>query len=86
MPTYTHKPVMLAEVLEALQPKPEGQYLDATIGWGGHAEGILRASSPTGRLYGCDRDGAAVEAAASRLAPFAGRVEIRRANFSEITD
>src|SRR2546422_1054128 len=77
---------MAAEVLEALQPKAGGRYLDLTIGGGGHAEAILRASSPTGWLYGCDRDGAAVEAAARRLGSFAGRFEIRRANFSEVAD
>src|SRR5437016_2224299 len=77
---------MLAEVLEAIQPKPGGRYVDGTIGGGGDAEAILKASSPSGWLYGCDRDGAAVEAAARRLAPYSGRFEIRRANFSELAD
>src|SRR5436190_14669427 len=84
--TYTHNPVMVAEVLEALQARPGGRWVDGTIGGGGHAEAILKASSPTGWLFGCDRDGAAVEAAGKRLAPFVGRFEIRRANFSELTD
>ena len=60
MANYTHKPVMLAEVLEALQPKPGGRYVDGTIGGGNHAEAILRASGPDGRLYGCDQDALAV--------------------------
>ena len=86
MPNFIHKPVLLAEVLEALQPKPGGRYVDATLGAGGHALAILEASSPTGWLFGCDRDGAAVEAARERLAPFAGRFELRRGNFSELAD
>ena len=77
---------MVAEVLAALQPKRGGRYVDGTIGGGGHAEAILKASSPSGFLYGCDRDGAALEAAAQRLAPFAGRFELRRGNFSELAD
>jgi 16S rRNA (cytosine1402-N4)-methyltransferase len=82
---FVHKPVMAAEVLEALKPRPGGRYADGTIGGAGHAAQILAASSPTGWLYGCDRDGAAVEAATRRLSErFAGRFEIRRGNFSEM--
>ncbi len=77
---------MLAEVLAALRPRPEGRYADGTLGGGGHAAAILAASSPTGWLYGCDRDGAAIEAATRRLAAFAGRLEIRRGNFAELAD
>jgi 16S rRNA (cytosine1402-N4)-methyltransferase len=47
---------------------------------------MLAASSPSGWLYGCDRDGAAVEAATERLAEFAGRFELRRANFAELAN
>ena len=86
MPTFAHKPVLLAEVLAALRPRPAGRYADATIGGGGHAAAILAASSPSGWLYGCDRDGAAIEAAIRRLAEFAGRFEIRRGNFAELAD
>lgn len=78
---------MAAEARDALKPVPNGRYLDGTIGGGGHAESILDASSPTGWLSGCDRDGAAVEAAKKRLSErFAGRFEIRRANFSEMAE
>ena len=85
MPEFIHKAVMAAEVLEALKPRPGGRYADGTVGGAGHAAGILAASSPTGWLSGCDRDGAAVEAAERRLAEkFAGRFEIRRGNFSEM--
>jgi 16S rRNA (cytosine1402-N4)-methyltransferase len=76
---------MAAEVLNALKPKPGGRYADGTLGGAGHAESILAASSPTGWLFGCDRDGAAIEAAGIRLAEkFAGRFEIRQGNFAEM--
>jgi 16S rRNA (cytosine1402-N4)-methyltransferase len=76
---------MAAEVLDALKPKAGGRYADGTLGGAGHAASILAASSPTGWLSGCDRDGVAVEAAQKRLAKeFAGRFEIRRGNFSEM--
>jgi 16S rRNA (cytosine1402-N4)-methyltransferase len=75
---------MAAEVLAALKPRPNGRYADGTLGGAGHAAIILAASSPTGWLSGCDRDGVAVEVAQKRLAEkFAGRFEIRRGNFSE---
>lgn len=85
---FEHKPVMMAEVLAALRPRPGGRYLDCTVGAGGHAAAILAASSPSGWLSGCDRDGVAVAAATRRLeeAGFAGRFEIRRANFSEMAE
>lgn len=85
-PEFVHKSVMAAEVLDAVKPKPSGRYADGTVGGGGHAEAILDRSSPTGWLYGCDRDGDAVEAARKRLARFAGRFEIRRGNFAELPD
>jgi 16S rRNA (cytosine1402-N4)-methyltransferase len=76
---------MAAEVLAALKPRPDGRYADGTLGGAGHAAAILGASSPTGWLSGCDRDGVAVETAKERLAEkFAGRFEIRRGNFSEM--
>jgi 16S rRNA (cytosine1402-N4)-methyltransferase len=79
-----HKPVMMAEVLQALNPQPGRKYADGTVGGGGHAAAILAASSPNGWLFGCDRDGAAVEAAGRRLSGFAGRFELRQANFAEM--
>ena len=86
MPSFVHKPVMLAEVVNALRARGGGRYADGTLGGGGHAAAILRASSPDGWLFGCDRDGVAIEAATVRLAEFAGRFEIRRGNFSELAD
>ena len=75
---------MAAEVLDALKPGPGGHYADGTLGGAGHAVSILTASSPTGWLFGCDRDGVAIETARVRLARFAGRFEIRRGNFAEL--
>jgi 16S rRNA (cytosine1402-N4)-methyltransferase len=83
---YTHRPVMMAEVLEALQPVAGGRYADGTIGGGGHAAAILAASSPRGWLYGCDRDSAAVEAAGRRLAEYCGRFEVRQGSFAELAE
>jgi 16S rRNA (cytosine1402-N4)-methyltransferase len=81
---FEHKPVLMAQVLEALKPRDGGRYVDGTLGGGGHAAAILAASSPSGWLFGCDRDGVAVEAATARLAEYAGRFEVRRGNFSEL--
>lgn len=79
---------MLAEVLEALRPRAEFRAVDGTVGGAGHACALLAASSPNGWLYGCDRDGAAVEAATQRLndAGYGGRFEIRRGNYSEMAE
>jgi 16S rRNA (cytosine1402-N4)-methyltransferase len=86
VPDFVHKPVMVGEVLAALNPKPGGAYADGTLGGAGHAAAMLAASSPTGWLFGCDRDGVAIETAKQRLSDFAGRFEIRRGNFSELAD
>lgn len=84
MSVFFHQPVMRVEVLAALRPRDGGRYVDGTLGGAGHAEAILAASSPTGWLYGCDRDGVAVEAARQRLAAYAGRCELRQGNFAEL--
>jgi 16S rRNA (cytosine1402-N4)-methyltransferase len=81
---FAHIPVLMREVLAALQPRDGGRYVDGTVGGGGHAEAILAASAPTGWLCGCDRDGSAIEAATARLAPYAGRCELRQLNFAEL--
>ena len=86
MPDYVHKPVMMAEVLEALKPRAGGRYADGTLGGAGHAAAMLAASSPDGWLSGCDRDGVAIEAATKRLAEFAGRFELRQGNFAEFAE
>src|SRR5258708_6128272 len=77
---------MMAEVLDALKLKPGVCIADGTLGGAGHAASILAATSPNGRLFGCDRDGAAVEAARRRLAPFAGRFDIRQGNYADLSE
>lgn len=69
-----------------MKPRAGERYVDGTLGGGGHAAAILAASAPSGWLYGCDRDGAAVEAARQRLQPYAGRFELRQTNFAGLVD
>jgi 16S rRNA (cytosine1402-N4)-methyltransferase len=86
VPEFEHRPVLLAEVLEALQPRAGGRYVDGTLGGAGHARAILKASTPAGWLFGCDRDWQAIEAARERLAPFGDRVELRHGNYSGLNE
>ncbi|MDP6606108.1 MAG: 16S rRNA (cytosine(1402)-N(4))-methyltransferase RsmH, partial [Dehalococcoidia bacterium] len=81
-----HEPVMLHEAVEGLAVRPGGRYVDATIGLGGHAEAILDAASPGGRLLGIDRDPATLAASATRLERFEDAVELAHGNFGEIDD
>lgn len=84
MREFVHKPVLLREVLEALQPRAGGLYLDCTAGGGGHSAALLEASAPDGRVVALDRDDAALDAAAKKLERFAGRWELHRANYVEM--
>jgi 16S rRNA (cytosine1402-N4)-methyltransferase len=79
-----HLPVLLAETIDALQPHSGGVYLDGTVGAGGHAEAILRASDPSGRLIGFDQDEQALIVARQRLAGFGERVALFHANFDQM--
>ncbi|MGD9046976.1 MAG: 16S rRNA (cytosine(1402)-N(4))-methyltransferase RsmH [Anaerolineae bacterium] len=79
-----HIPVLFKKVLAGLRPQPGGRYIDATLGAGGHAAGILTASAPDGRLLGLDADPEAVEFAGQCLRSFGGRVILRTANFRQI--
>lgn len=79
-----HVPVLLEAVLEWLRPRPGGVYVDATVGTGGHAERILEACGPTGRLVGIDRDPEALDVAHRRLRRFAGRVQLVRGDFADL--
>jgi 16S rRNA (cytosine1402-N4)-methyltransferase len=81
---FLHKPVLLNEILSGLAPRDGGRYVDATLGGAGHAEAILKTSSPTGWLYGFDRDASALEAARERLAPYAGRFELFHSDFGAL--
>ena len=76
-----HVSVLYNEVLYALQPQPGGSYVDCTLGAGGHAYGILEASSPDGRLLGLDLDPHALEIAEGRLSRFGERVNLVKASY-----
>ncbi|MGN0845054.1 MAG: 16S rRNA (cytosine(1402)-N(4))-methyltransferase RsmH [Kiritimatiellia bacterium] len=79
-----HIPVLLHETLDALQPRSGGCYLDGTIGGGGHAEEILKASSPNGRLLGLDRDPDAIARCSQRLAPYGDRAVLVHSDFASL--
>lgn len=79
---HVHLPVLYDEVVAWLQPVPGGMYVDGTVGAGGHAQGILEASAPDGRLLGFDRDPQAIAYAAERLAPFGERVTLVNASYA----
>jgi 16S rRNA (cytosine1402-N4)-methyltransferase len=78
-----HTSVLLQEVLNALQPRPNVGYraIDATLGMGGHAAALLERSAPDGFLIGLDADATAVETASQTLSHFQGRFELVHANF-----
>ena len=80
---YGHKPVLLRECLDALQIRPDGIYVDGTLGRAGHSLEIVRRLT-TGRLIALDRDGTAIEAAARRLADYGDRVTLVHSNFSDL--
>ena len=80
---YTHKPVLLDACIQALNIRPDGIYVDGTLGRAGHSMEIARRLT-TGRLICIDRDQAAIDAARVRLAPWLDRVTLVRSNFSEL--
>jgi 16S rRNA (cytosine1402-N4)-methyltransferase len=75
---------MVAEVAEGLQAAPGGQYIDCTLGAGGHAAALLDRSAPDGRVLGIDTDPTAIELARDRLLSYGGRVDIVNDNFSNL--
>jgi 16S rRNA (cytosine1402-N4)-methyltransferase len=81
--TAPHTSVLLQEVLEWLRIRPDGTYLDATLGAGGHAEAIARQLT-SGRLIGLDRDARAIELARERLKSFGATVTLVQSPFSRI--
>lgn len=83
MSEFHHVSVLLEECIEALNIKPDGIYVDGTLGGGGHSSRIA-AQLTTGRLIGIDRDPVALAAAGERLKPFADRVTLVHRNFDEM--
>lgn len=77
---FHHYSVLLAETIEQLHVKPDGIYVDGTLGGGGHAYEVCRRLA-TGHFYGIDQDAAAVAAASERLAPFGEKVTILHGNY-----
>ena len=83
MSEFTHRPVMLEECIEGLDIRPEGVYLDGTLGRAGHSREIAKRLS-TGRLICVDRDQEALDAAQERLAPWLDKVELVHSNFDQV--
>lgn len=81
---FKHKSVLLQESIEALNIKPDGIYVDGTLGGGGHSAEICRHLSDKGRLIGIDQDAAAIEAARVRLGEFEDKVTIIRSNYCDM--
>lgn len=79
-----HVPVMLPQVLEGLRAREGGRFIDCTVNGGGHAEGILSQSTPTGRLLGLDLDSQALARCAWRLRGFGGRAALTQSNFAQL--
>lgn len=81
---FQHKSVLLEECIEYLNIRPDGIYVDGTLGGAGHSLEICRRLGPEGRLIGIDQDEDAVRAAGERLAEYSGRVNIVRSNYREM--
>ncbi|MBE3558958.1 MAG: 16S rRNA (cytosine(1402)-N(4))-methyltransferase RsmH [Ktedonobacteraceae bacterium] len=81
-----HVPVLVEEVLEALQPRSGGQYIDGTLGGGGHTAAILERSAPHGRVLGIDMDAQALARARTRFAQYIeqGRLVLAHGNFADL--
>ena len=83
---YTHRPVLLDECIEGLNIRPDGIYLDGTLGRAGHSREIARRLSGSGRLICVDRDQAALDAAQERLGEWMDRVTLVHSNFDRVDE
>ena len=83
MTEFTHRPVLLDECIAGLNIKPDGIYIDGTLGRAGHSREIARRLT-TGRLICIDRDQAALDAAPARLAEWMDRVTLVHGNFRDL--
>ncbi len=81
---FKHKSVLLEETIDSLNIKPDGIYVDGTLGGGGHAGQVCRRLRGSGRLIGIDQDEDAIQAASERLSAFGGNVTIVRDNYQKI--
>lgn len=82
---YTHKPVLLRQCLEGLGIRPDGTYIDGTLGRAGHSLEIVKRLT-SGRLIAIDRDKAALDAAPARLEGYMDKVTLVRGNFGDLTN
>jgi 16S rRNA (cytosine1402-N4)-methyltransferase len=78
---FNHTSVLLGETIESLNIKPDGIYMDGTLGGGGHAYEVCKRLGDNGHFYGIDQDEAAIEAASKRLEEFGDKVTIIRNNY-----
>ena len=78
---FKHKSVLLKETIDNLNVKPDGIYVDGTLGGAGHASEVCKLLSATGRLIGIDQDDAAIQAASERLRDYQDRTMIIRSNY-----
>ncbi|MGN0243441.1 MAG: 16S rRNA (cytosine(1402)-N(4))-methyltransferase RsmH [Lachnospiraceae bacterium] len=83
---FVHKSVLLDEVIDNLKIKPDGIYVDGTLGGAGHASVVCSKLNENGRLIGIDQDDAAITAASERLAPFGERATIVRSNYAAMKE
>ena len=83
---FEHRSVLLRETIDSLSVKPDGIYVDGTLGGGGHALELCGRLGPEGRLVGIDQDEDAIAAAAERLADYRDRVSIVRSNYERMED
>ena len=81
---FSHVPVLFNEVMEGLDVKPRGIYVDGTLGGGGHSEGICSRLSEEGLLVGIDRDADALKAASARLQTQTCRKKFVQSNYSDV--
>jgi 16S rRNA (cytosine1402-N4)-methyltransferase len=81
-----HQPVLYNEIIHALRPQTDGIFVDGTVGAGGHASGLLEASSPGGRLLGLDLDPQAIAIAGQKLAPYGERVILVQASYRTLAE
>lgn len=83
LPQFSHKPVLLEEVLDALSLREDGMFLDGTVGGAGHSSAIA-SKLTTGKLIALDRDDTAIAVATERLSRFGDRAEVVKSNFADM--